>query len=378
VRLWYVNPATYGCSQAYDTRVSSDQAEIVKIIRFFSLEEHSAQLCGHWNIAAQTHIEIEGDEVTAPHTIRVKGELRPLAVRSGLFGSCTAVFADQEEPPLLLKVTWRPEHLRAHELRIARGTLGLGLPYAPEPIGLAKISTAGFQTRTSENFTTPATPVSVVKAGLKPLQRRGLGPRALSALVTRQPLADQIGKETSLPHLVHLHLQLAQQLLKFAKGGYHYRDLNEGNVCRLRGSADTLLLIDLGNMRRRLSPRGRPPGMTDAEAIIDRGIGDMQSANPLFLPLCYAQVDKAVKLWDAFATDLPNQLGKLTAKKTKKRLRRAIKTISKPLHKFSEILRKFAVYSHRYIDDLESALYLHFWRVSKLRFTIRLPDQSVT
>lgn len=355
----------YGCSQAYDTRVPRDQAEIVKILRFLFLEQHAAQLCGHWNIAAQTHIEIEGDEVAAPHTIRIKGGLRPLAVRSGPFGSCTAVFADQDEVPLLLKVTWRSEHLRAHELKMVRNTQGLGSPYAPEPIGLARIPTAGFQTTTSENLTTSATPVIVTKVAQKSVRRNEFGTRALSALVTRQPLADHIDKDTSLPHLVHVHLQLAQQLLNFAKGGYHYRDLNEGNVCLLRGTVDILLLIDLGNMRETFSPRGRSPEMTDVEAILERGIDDIESGNPLFLPLCCAELDVAVSLWRSHRRALPHEVDEITAQGKGKRLRRALKAISESLQSIVEAVRKVAIFSHRYIDDLESAIYLHFWRVSK-------------
>jgi hypothetical protein len=330
--------------------------EIVKILRLLNLEDHRTQLCGYWDVGAQGHLDIEAGTVTRSGITRVDAmNLKELDVRSGPFGSRTAVFVEQSDGDqrTMLKASWVEEPLRLHEWTMLCGLQNLGeeLLYAPEPIGLVEITTPGFQTRTSEVL-------------LESSPAPHFAPLVVSALATKQYLGDLIGSQVPLSHLVHIHMQLAQQILILAKHGYHYRDLNEANIRLLRGSEKTLLIIDFGNMRKNLSPRGSS-GLTDVEALIDRATDDTQCANPLFLPRCCYELKSAIKHWRELLDLVPEELhGALNTEASDGQQCR-LSEVSRDLKNLRKVLKRIFVHSHRYIDDLESAAYLHFWRVSK-------------
>ncbi|PWN19100.1 hypothetical protein BCV69DRAFT_44458 [Microstroma glucosiphilum] len=359
VRLWVVNASLYGCSRGFDTRDPEDQLEIVKILRFVNLEQYSTQLCGHWDVKTIKQLSLEPDTVAPgnPLCINLAGHLQDLNVRPGPFRTRTAVLVEQTEAAQkhMLKVSWQDPHLRLHELAMMRGVASFSdeskLPYAAVPLGLALIEPHDFQTDNSA-----------------PLEKIGTLPphfttRVVCALVYKHHLGDLIGRQV-LPHdLVHIHVELARQLLSLAKHGYHYRDLNEGNVRLLRGSINTLLLIDLGNVRRDLSPRGKS-GSTDAEAIIERARDDTRSANEYFLPTCFVDAKKAIKKWNSEVTRSKVVFKSAVDSDASDGLQLGLLRVSERLSDLHQALRSQAKYSHRYIDDLESATYQHFWRVS--------------
>ncbi|PWN20911.1 hypothetical protein BCV69DRAFT_178371 [Microstroma glucosiphilum] len=375
VRLWYANATIYGCSRAFDTRTPNDRKDIVRILLFFSLREHSGQLSGYWNLVGQHSLEIEADVAT--DSALVKAQVTEHRVRPGPFGSRTAVFVEQDKTAeqdagkrtLLVKVSWLYEHLRLHELTMLRGIQSLGLPYAPRPIGLAVIPTAGFQRTTSETTSSSVTQVELYEYTREYDSKSATRHRTVSALVTEQCLGDYIGMQVSMHDLLQIHVQVAEQLLRLAKGGYHYRDFNPGNVRLLRGTRNTLLFIDFGNMRTKLSPLQQSGmQMCDAEALAARAADDGQSANPIYLSTCCARALKDAWIWtltlrhtsEDIYSDLRAGPGGTNVfgcrnKEPKQILRRII-----------DSLRKVFVKSHRYIDDLEGAVYLQFWQVSEL------------
>lgn len=374
VRLWYANATIYGCTRAFDTRESNDQKDIVKLLRLLSLKEHSGQLSGYWNLVEQPRLEIEADGAT--DTADVKARFKQHRVRPGPFGGCTAVFVEEDKTAqqdagkstLLVKVSWLYEHLRSHELTMLRGIQGLGLPYAPRPIGLAMIPTPGFQHTTAETVSLSTAPAKRVRLLESYDCKSETRHRAASALVTEQHLGDYIGNQVSMHDLVLIHMQVAKQLLKLAKGGYHYRDFNPGNVRLLRGTRNTLLFIDFGNMRTNVSPLQQSGmQMCDAEALAARGADDGSSANPIWLSTCCAEAGRAAKLWhltlqyssEDLYTALRAGPGSTNYLGTRNKETKEI------LEGILERLRKLASKCHRYIDDIEGALYLHYTQVSK-------------
>lgn len=351
VRLWYFNAGLLACSRPFDTRDRNDQIEIVKILRLLCLEEHSALLSGRWDVAAQKIFDVETDGEVSPPTAKAKVQMEALEVRSGPYGSRTAVFADRiesDEKVLMLKVSWLAEPLRSREMEMLRGIQSVGLPYAPELIGLAKVSTTGFQSRPCGNL------------GISPSSARGV-----SALLTKQHAGDHIGSQVSVRDLLNIHIQLAEQLLTLAEAEYHYRDLNEGNIRVLHGHTDTLLLVDFGNMRKEFSP-GAHSGMTYAEAMLDRATDDTRSASPMFLPTCCFELKLAIDRWESEIEEVQGDFQRAIDGDPSNGLRSGLQLISATLPHFRRVLRLLAMKAHRYIDDLESALYLHLWTVSEL------------
>lgn len=364
VRLWYLNPAFYGCSQGWDTREQKDQVEIIKLLHFFTDERYADLLCGQWDIAAKTQFEIEDDGDTKERTVKIKKGLQQLDVRSGPFGTRTAVWADQDDEDrdnkgkvTVIKASWVAPHLTRHELMVLRKMWErVKLPNAPRPIGTALLP-PGFQHTTSE--TTPS-----------PL--RGWPARSLTVLVTEQCVGIALPLDIKAHDFVFIYQQLADQLLLLAEKGFHYRDLNEGNICLLRGTHNVLLIVDFGNVRFNLSRRG-DHNQSDAAATIDRAKDDTRSANPMFLPACCVVAEGAVKTWkdavDQVALDsravCDDALGT-----TKDRLASVLKIINGKLPDLQQSQRDANVHSHRYIDDLESAVYLQIWQVSGICFWV--------
>ncbi|PWN17669.1 hypothetical protein BCV69DRAFT_285834 [Microstroma glucosiphilum] len=362
VRLWYLDAVIFGCSEALDTHERSDRIEIVKILRLLCLEDHCALLTGYWDLAAQSQLKIEANEAAdiKAHTIHVP--VQSLYIRPGPFRTRTAIFASavdgvMRERVIIVKASWVAFHLVAHELMILVAiqkdpVMRQGLPLAPVPVGLAEIP-ADFQRMTSDRLT--------------PGSASAFPARAMCALVTRQHLGDPIGKYTSSRRLANLHKQFAEQLLVLARGEIHYRDINDGNMRVLRGDEDTLLIIDLGNARMGLCPRGQPR-LPEAEATIKAAADDTRSGTPEFLPVCITKVAAAVQSWNEAMKSLSERIlflrkdaGRDAGSFAEKSRRAIIKSLP-TLHK---TLREAAVHSHRFIDDLESATYLHLWQTAR-------------
>lgn len=372
VRLWYVNPAFYGCSQGFDTGKQQDQIEIIKLLHFFTDEKYANLLCGQWDIAAETQFEIEEDGEAKERTVNIKKGLQQLDVRPGPFGARTAVWADQDDDDrdnqdqvTVIKVSWVASHLTRHELMILRKMWErVKLPNAPRPIGTALLP-PGFQHTTSE--TTPS-----------PL--RGWPARFLTVLVTEQCVGIALPLDIKAHDSVFVYQQLAEQLLLLAEQGFHYRDLNEGNIRLLRGTHNVLLIVDFGNVRFNLSRRGDQK-QSDAAATIDRAKDDTRSANPLFLPACCVIAEKAVQTWenavDQVALESRAVCDDALGTDTKERLQLVLAIIQEKLPDLHQSQRDANVYSHRYIDDLESAAYLQLWQVCAIYLLAACPKADL-
>lgn len=365
VRLWYQNASLYGCSRPFNTGNAEDQEAIINILRFVNLRQCSTQLCGRLDVATLKHLDLDPDTVTRGGDTRIEfNSLEELDVRPGPFRTRTAVYADQGKAVTrrLVKISWQPRHLESHELEVLRKIQQYNedsedefyFPNAPIAIGLGIIEAPDFQPRNSDVL--PA-------VGPEPKFQS----RIIVVLITEQCLGDEIGDQVTPEDLVHIHLELAGLFLMLATKGLHYRDINEGNIRTLRGEHRTILVIDFGNVRENLSPWGRS-GLTDAEAILDRARDDTKSANALFLPSCCAHVQAAIVAWDDAATRAAREFKQALGDNHsdhRSDLRPGLLRISARLSDLRSALRDQVTYSHRYIDDLESAVYLHFWRVSE-------------
>ncbi|PWN17742.1 hypothetical protein BCV69DRAFT_301918 [Microstroma glucosiphilum] len=373
VRLWYINAALYGCSRPLDTRDRDNQVEIVKIVRLFGLK--NGFVCGRWDVTATKRFSVEQDGKATQKVVDVKS-MYLLDIRPGPFRSRTAVFADvvkdEKGRVYMVKLSWIAPHLTPHELATLRdmrkdfgADLESQLPLLPEPIGLAN-PPAGFPCTTSEMTTASSAAPE-------------FPPRKLCALLTKQHIGDYIGKQVRPHCLVSIHRQLADVILKLASKGYHYRDLNDGNVRVLRGTPDTLYLADFGNVSKDLSRRGHRDE-SDAAATIDRAKDDTRSATPLFMPCCYAIAKAASDHWDLAvkkvidrAAELSQSQSQLSSevsaagvdgRKAGNRLGPVVDAILEQMKELQASLQRSNVYAHRYIDDLEGALYLHLWSMA--------------
>ncbi|PWN22125.1 hypothetical protein BCV69DRAFT_133462 [Microstroma glucosiphilum] len=369
VRLWYVNASQYGCSRDFNTQEPDDQIEIIKLLHFFTDERYAHLLCGHWNIAAQKEIIIEADSEAEESIVKIEKKLDELHARPGPFRTRTAVWADQDKRDkkyqgkvTMVKASWVAPHLTKHELMILRKMKKkrVNLPNAPHPIGTALLP-AGFWHTTSDVTTDSALTWPA---------------RSLCVLVTKHCIGILIPLDIKPHDLVYIHQQLAEQLLALAEGGFHYRDLNEGNIRLLRGTDNILLIVDFGNVRLDFERRGHHH-QWEATATIARARDDTRSANPIFLPSSCAAATQAIKDWEKAvdkAVEGSRQGLQVARSKTGSELLQAVLApIQDQLRTLQEALRDSYVYSHRYIDDLESSLYLHVWQVSVERRVVARP-----
>jgi serine/threonine protein kinase len=198
------------------------------------------------------------------------------------------------------------------------------------------------------------------------------------ALVTEQYIGDHIGRQVLQHHLVDIHAQLAKHLQILSEKGYHYRDINDGNIRALRGSRNRLMIIDYGNARKTLGRRGSPD-TSDAEATIDRATDDTRSMTQKIVPVCTQNVEDGVRRWHGQVEYLSRAIKRLS--RPRDCLESRLRILSEGLPELRASLLQAAVQSRRHIDDLESAAYraayLHLWQVSEMCLWSAIPGFDV-
>lgn len=361
VRLWYVDAANAGHSRPVSLKNAEDRLEIGRFLCLLTSAECRGVLAGRWDPTRDLPVQAVLDSKTIPVDWDPKHPPKLLHNRSWPFGSRTAVWqgktpemvTDKDQSRrLFLKCSWVPQHRLGHEVKMQQCLEGV--KGSPRPLGSAVIPShvieEGFKVKTLQQ--------------LDPTARDGQTGLYLCAIVYEHRIGRIIDSKIPTSTLAYLHAQLVDTFLSYAQKDLHYRDLNAGNMLIQDGSEDKLLLIDQGGMRESLRPRGEE-WRGNLTAILKRAQDDARSANPMFLPSAYHTSVSVGKRWAINMAKVEIDQGRLqsgTPEDLQAEMERL--AISK-LPRLRELLLSLIQLSHRYIDDLEGALYLHMWQFAQ-------------
>jgi len=174
--------------------------------------------------------------------------------------------------------------------------------------------------------------------------------------------------DLSLTQLAKIYFGLFKTLNYLASLGVHYRDLNLGNILYNLSSGTRCLLTDFDFARLNLRSRGVPDEDEEQDEAWDISIDDAISGNVLFqcrsahaARACYDQLEMAIygemkakaNLEKVQAERDPSAKLIMLRKGTLKRTEQAVEVQAEELRK----------HRHRYLDDLESAVYTILWVV---------------
>ncbi|PWN17705.1 hypothetical protein BCV69DRAFT_285820 [Microstroma glucosiphilum] len=370
-RLWYADSASFGHSRAFSLNAAQDRLEIGRFLCLLTSDECSGQVAGKWDPEKDPPVQAVLDSKIK--TLDWHLPPRLLYRRSWPFGSRTAVWVGKtlemvkdvdQSRWMILKCSWVPRHRLGHEPKMQQRLEGI--EGTPRPFGSAVI------------------PPDVIEQGFKVETVQQLDPTArdnqtglhLCAIVYEHRLGEMIDPSIPTSILVHLHAQLVDTLLSYAGRALHYRDLNTGNMLIQKGTKDKLLLVDHGGMREFLRPRGAE-WRGDTTVLLKRAEDDARSANLLFLPSAnYTALDH-LKRWG-------KNMGFLEANQKKARTTMPENALPAEMERLAierlprlrELLLSLVQLSHRYIDDLESAQYLHIWQVASKKENVRSGIQA--
>ena len=172
----------------------------------------------------------------------------------------------------------------------------------------------------------------------------------------------------SLSQLAKIHLGLFKTLNYLASLGVHYRDLNLGNILYDLSSGTRCLLTDFDFARLNLRSRGEPDLDEEKDEAWDISIDDAISGNVLFQSRsahaareCYDRLEVAI-----FAeVEAKTELAKVQAEKdpSAKTIMRRKRILTKSSKSVDALIAELRGHRHRYVDDLESAIYTILWVV---------------
>ncbi|PWN40372.1 hypothetical protein IE81DRAFT_222565 [Ceraceosorus guamensis] len=342
VRLWQYNANGIVLSRPFALMETSDSsrkegsadsvAELGKLC--YLLMSGEATVLPRWtpcspDAKAQLRDMEVGIEIKDHQSVRI------INVRPSIDGSRTVLFGTPitnvhfpqqfktQYPWVFFKCSWLPERLSQHEHTMLKELSKTGC--APDPIG---------------NFQLPWT-TSTLKSFSRSEEDEGQHRMLACVLVFAQHRGTHIPYTLSVAEKADVFAQLSQQLCAYAKRGYHYRDLNTGNVLiRYENDKLVLNLVDHGNVRH-----GFVRGLeTTAE-------DDARSANQLFIP---SGMHRAVSARDSFIFAGQRLLVAVTDRD--KMLRR---------RQWYDEHRELYLSLHRYCDDLESSIYILIWLSAK-------------
>ena len=240
----------------------------------------------------------------------------------------------------ILKATWVPRHLREHEWKM------LQIVCNPSNIASPK-----------EVFQFSAIPATT-RTWLRNGQVEQL---FLIATVTRHFIGESIKLNPASINerisFLKLHKQLYVELLRLAKLGIHYRDLHTGNVLRARVNHGQLCLIDFDRARHNLEARGDRSNLgVTSDSTVANALDDGRSATLYFAPTAYTICGEELR-----KAEIAERYAKLQEGKHRSRPRKTQGEATAEREK--DMHHVLAVTQHRFIDDLESAIYLQLYQV---------------
>ena len=381
LRVFVFDPAGFSTSAAYSFREEADYEQIVYAIALLS--GPSSRVLEHWYPSTEEALSVKKLD---GNIVRYRlSDIKRLAISPVIWGSRTATWSahakrlddnaietSYESLPLIIKSTWMPNELYAHELEILEkiaearakcsmtGELVPRLPYsvghAMDTIQDSDIHLADWHAN-SHNITDPALRNSTIVTFCEP----------------------GVHVDEDLPTLrnhVRLHRSLTQTLGWLAEHGIHYRDLNNGNV--LRGVTGECVLIDFGNARYLRRPRGQTN--QDGSAAVHISFDDARSGTLMFMSRrihALTNLDIACKKLQSQCEANFRQLQAITDLEY-----RSVKERQCDRQRDQLALKRAQMtevhHEHRYIDDAESQLYLVFQQASgSLNFRCSLTADAI-
>ena len=397
VRGWATTCQRYSSTRGFKLDDKKDHYDIVKLIALFSgpiqnYLPHWQPLPGRENALKMVTPEKELFDLELCN-------IKLLDSRKDRFGRRTAVWsadaaANDERLPfqydpkgeqLVIKGSWQIEKLCDHEHdvfeHIAKREKELGLTRDPDihiPIIVGRLAAADGTGEDREigggnkpancplvNWKTRSTRKDTMANGGETEHAK------YTVVVTKCFRAQSIGQVQLNPlQLVIVYRKLFKILEYLAKLGIHYRDVSLGNVLVDTDPVDPrCLLADFDFSRIEMKRRGSHDEAKPLETSIDDCVsgtrlfwsrnteaGSRQSA---VLTANAAQLKSAQQLLaKAEETSKPNDIAVLEAKSS----------VARWKEKQKELEDAFIQRQHRYIDDLESAIYTLLYYVSGLKF----------
>lgn len=404
VRVWYMNPQRFGSSRGLSLDDPKDTNDIVKVFALFSGPVSNYLL--HWKPVAGPKGRLAMKTIDdKPFLLELK-DIKSLDTRYDPYGRRTAVWSagvaqvlsvpgENGPPPpitlepdehLVIKTSWHLPYLRHHEHNVYK--------HVAEKERERK--EAGI-----ERDADVAIPelIGILNGDSQVDDRLAcIGDKSLSDWTTREVLKDPLSKDSNAER-EHLHftilvtkcrravpigrcfldeletLEVYRKLFKnvgyLGVLGVHYRDLNLGNILCDEATL-TCLLVDLDFARIGTQRRGGGEGekLKPHETSLD----DCISGNLLFMS---QHVQKSRELSIKLARLELAQQKQAKAEGEKKGggaarqgswrdiLAEGRQDGAKELaDKIKKLKKKIASEHHRFIDDLESAIYTLLWNVS--------------
>lgn len=335
VRAWQFDAAGFSSTAAFDMLDPSDHLNVLRVVALMAASKPTA-LLQQWMPSSPP------SSPSSPEpTFRVRGgpprtpaqwqwTTPPILKyhRPSMFGSKTTVWhgrtqsfgasamSAQTPPPsvTLVKATWLSAPLCGHEAYILRKLQGIG--QTPRLLGQLPLD-GSYETSHEATETRPQL--------------------FLDVFAVHHAIGEVISPSLGERHSAELSQQMFHELHLLSEVGIHYRDIHFGNwlfrwnlesgLWRVR-----LVLTDFGNARHGWRRRGQGnPAETPLFHPREVAFDDTRGGNPMFRPCSLKDVQDALTLMELLE-DIPAKLG--------------------------DAARKCITYSHRYVDDLESCIYV--------------------
>ena len=314
-----------------------------------------------WNPEAGTTLQVKtSDNQKIEYTI---GNVRQVAMSDQLWGSRTVVWATDIEArsdaapelpnskgmQLIIKSTWVPPHLSAHEQTVLEWIRREGkseprshlLANIPIAVG-AVLGTAAEKSRLKGWTSFDKTLLNSTMA-------------TFSVRATRTP------KDVALHELWAVYRNLVEILELLSRVGIHYRDLHPGNVLITEAQgANRCTLIDFGNARILKARRGYIKDVDHPPEENEGNRQDCRSGNDFFMSRRVHELTREMERYDQKMREFP------AYKRMKETARHGAALIANRSKIYEEWYKRLEdrAYRHRYVDDLESAIYLILYLVS--------------
>ena len=337
VRLWTFDALCFRTSPLYD--LDNDE-DLVGIARLFALLA-SSSAHSTWSLD-----EVSFDlEETNGATLDWK--LLPGCSRASMFGRRTVCWSTpikDEERSLILKASWMPRHLQDHE-----------------PNVLDIVCKAAFE------HNIQSLPDRLLKAQYRRVMTRSWSRSheghqededlTLVVTITRHYIGESIVYLGHAPHqklpFLKIYRELYETFLFLAGIEIHYRDLNAGNVMQRSTAPDRLCLFDFDKARVGLNNRG-----DESRRRIPHGsaLDDARSASDYFAPIAY----QTCRLLEVTFAAAQRRLAKFSDTQLHSATEKKAEATRRDIARINEQL---LWEQHRFIDDIESAIYLQLYLV---------------
>jgi len=324
----------------------------------------------HWEWLSEGYKELWWQDklLFGRRTTLWEGKIRPVDVRKTVTHAALAAEKEGQTTPqpsldCHIKATYLPPGLAEHEhemlvclnpdvplpedsefKELDQQTKDEILQNIPRSLGLVEFETP-------DNITTRVLPASV---RVDDLQRPDLTHLRLVVLAIQGPIGNTLEPRSdnlTLADVCEIYQGVFGQLWYGAEKGVHFRDVSPGNILwkLLPDGRKVGFLIDYGNARFENERRDKSLSADTGKGVCE---DDLRSGTPHFL--CVAVLD-AAKALDAYRTKVMAIADQMDQDQDQD---------PEEAEQLAAYALKLLVNRHRYIDDLETALYNLLWHVS--------------